>query len=120
MPAAVATRWSGAWSTQTGGSRFRSRTYFAALHRHGLRGSMGRVASSADNAAMESFFSLLQKKVLNAQRWQTRDQPCLAIATWAERTHHRRRRQRAMGKLTPIEFETINQAAHTARTTTPE
>ena len=26
------------------GSQFRSRRYVAALHRHGLRGSMGRVA----------------------------------------------------------------------------
>jgi putative transposase len=31
---------------------------------------MGRVG--ADNAAMESFFALLQKNVLNRQRWQTR------------------------------------------------
>ena len=96
------------------GSQFRSRPYLAALHRHGLRGSMGRVASSADNAAMESFFSLLQKNVLNARRWDTRDQLRLAIVTWTERTYHRRRRQRALGKLTPIEFETINQAAHAA------
>ena len=96
------------------GSQFRSRTYVAALHRHGLRGSMGRVASSADNAAMESFFSLLQKNVLNSRRWDTRDQLRLAIVTWTERTYHRRRRQRALGKLTPIEFETINQAAHAA------
>jgi len=27
--------------------------------------------------------------------------------TWIERTYHRRRRQRGLGKLTPIEFETI-------------
>ena len=25
--------------------------------------------------------------------------------TWIERNYHRRRRQRALGKLTPIEFE---------------
>jgi len=96
------------------GSQFRSRPYVAALHRHGLRGSMGRVASSADNAAMESFFALLQKNVLNNQRWDTRDQLRLAIVTWVERSYHRRRRQRALGKLTPIEFETINQTAHAA------
>lgn len=96
------------------GSQFRSRPYVAALHRHDLRGSMGRVASSADNAAMESFFALLQKNVLNARRWDTRDQLRLAIVTWIERTYHRRRRQRALGKLTPIEFETINRAAHAA------
>jgi len=96
------------------GSQFRSRPYVAALHRHGLVGSMGRVASSADNAAMESFFALLQKNVLNSRRWDTRDQLRLAIVTWTERTYHRRRRQKDLGKLTPIEFETINCAAHAA------
>ena len=96
------------------GSQFRSRPYVAALHRHGLRGSMGRVASSADNAAMESFFALLQKNVLNRHRWESRDQLRLAIVTWIERTYHRRRRQRGLGRLTPIEFETINRAAHAA------
>ena len=56
---------------------------------------------------MESFFALLQKNVLNSRRWTTRAEPRLAIATWIERTYHRRRRQRALGKATPIEFETI-------------
>lgn len=33
--------------------------------------------------------------------------------TWIERTYHRRRRQRRLGRLTPIEFEIINTpAAH--------
>ena len=42
---------------------------------------MGRVASSADNAAMESFLSLLQKNVMNRRRWKTRDQLRLAMGT---------------------------------------
>jgi transposase InsO family protein len=63
---------------------------------------------------MESVFSLLQKNILNRQLWQTRDELRLAIITWIERTHHRRRRQRALGRLTPIEFETINQTAQAA------
>ena len=40
------------------GSQFRSRPYVSALHTHGLLGSMGRVASSADNAAMEMLLSV--------------------------------------------------------------
>ena len=56
---------------------------------------------------MESFFSLLQKNVLNRQTWTTRDELRLAIVTWIESTYHRRRRQEALGRLTPIEFETI-------------
>jgi transposase InsO family protein len=96
------------------GSQFRSHAYIAALRNAQLRGSMGRVGACADNAAMESFFSLLQKNVLNRQRWATREQLRLAIVVWIERTYHRRRRQDALGRMTPIEFETLTQAAHAA------
>ncbi len=89
------------------GSQFRSRKFLAALRRHQLKGSMGQVASAGDNAAMESFFALLQKNVLNRQRWHTRHDLRIAIVTWTERTYHRRRRQQRLGRLTPIEFETI-------------
>ena len=54
---------------------------------------MGQVASAGDNAAMESFFALLQKNVLNRQRWHTRHDLRIAIVTWTERTYHRRNRQ---------------------------
>jgi transposase InsO family protein len=96
------------------GSQFRSHAYVSELRQARLRGSMGRVGACADNAAMESFFSLLQKNVLNRQRWQTRDELRLAIVVWIERTYHRRRRQDALGRMTPIEFETLTQAAHAA------
>ena len=89
------------------GSQFRSRKLQQALFRHRIQGSMGQVGSAGDNAAMESFFSLLQKNVLNRQTWDTREQLRIAILTWIERTYHRRRRQAALGRLTPIEFEII-------------
>ena len=89
------------------GSQFRSRKVLRELDRHDLVGSMGQVASAGDNAAMESFFSLLQKNVLDRRRWATRQELRLAIITWIERTYHRRRRQARLGRLTPIEFETI-------------
>ena len=89
------------------GSQFRSRKFLRALARHRMVGSMGRVASCGDNAAMESFFSLLQKNVLNRRSWTTREQLRIAIVTWIERTDHRRRRQAALGRLTPVEFEVI-------------
>jgi transposase InsO family protein len=96
------------------GSQFRSHAYVRALRQAQLRGSMGRVGACADNAAMESFFSLLQKNVLNRQRWQTREELRLAMVVWIEKTYHRRRRQDSLGRLTPIEFETLTQAAHAA------
>ena len=78
-----------------------------ALNRHHLVGSMGKVGAAGDNAAMESFFSLLQKNVLDRKRWRTREDLRIAIITWIERTYHRRRRQARFGRLTPIEYETI-------------
>ncbi|USX54133.1 IS3 family transposase [Lentzea sp. HUAS12] len=89
------------------GSQFRSRKFVRALARHGLSGSMGRVGAAGDNAAMESFFALLQNNVLDRRSWSTRDELRIAIVTWIERTYHRRRRQAALGRLTPIEYEVI-------------
>ncbi|MDF4249558.1 IS3 family transposase [Streptomyces sp. WMMB303] len=93
------------------GSQFRSRKYVHALHRHGLAGSMGRVGSAGDNAAMESFFALLQNNVLDRRTWATRQDLRTAIVTWIERTYHRRRRQLRLGRLTPIEYETTMKPA---------
>jgi putative transposase len=87
------------------GSQFRSRKFVHALSRHGLTGSMGRVGAAGDNAAMESFFALLQKNVLDRHTWGTRQDLRTAIVTWIERTYHRRRRQLRLGRLTPIEYE---------------
>lgn len=89
------------------GSQFRSRKFVRAIGRHEMVGSMGRVGAAGDNAAMESFFSLLQKNVLNRRSWATREDLRIAIVTWIERTYHRRRRQDALGRLTPIEYEAI-------------
>lgn len=97
------------------GSQFRARRVARALRRHNMVGSMGRVGSAGDNAAMESFFALLQNNVLDRQPWATRDELRIAIVTWIERTYHRRRRQTALGRLTPIEYEAImTPAAHAA------
>ena len=84
------------------GSQFRSRKFVRALAHHRMVGSMGRVGAAGDNAAMESFFSLLQKNVLNRHTWATRQELRIAIVTWTERTYHRRRRQDALGRLTPV------------------
>ena len=96
------------------GSQFRSKDFTSELTKNGLRGSMGRVGAAGDNAAMESFFALLQKNVLNRRRWETREDLRLEIVYWIEATYHRRRRKAALGNLTPIEFERIQELAATA------
>ncbi|WP_432164670.1 IS3 family transposase [Streptomyces sp. bgisy031] len=89
------------------GSQFRSRNFVRALDRHQVVGSIGRVGAAGDNAAMESFFSLLQKNVLDRRTWASRQELRIAIVTWIERTYHRRRRQTALGRLTPVEYEAV-------------
>jgi transposase InsO family protein len=89
------------------GSQFRARKVRRALTRYRMVGSMGQVGSAGDNAAMESFFALLQRNVLDRQSWASRDELRIAIVTWIERTYHRRRRQAALGRLTPVEYEMI-------------
>lgn len=57
---------------------------------------------------MESFFSLLQKNVFDRRVWATREELRLAIVSWVEGKYHRKRRQRRLGRLTPVEFEVVN------------
>jgi putative transposase len=75
------------------GSQFRSKKFVRVLKAHQLRGSMGRVGACGDNAAMESFFALLQKNVLNRQRWTS---------------YHRRRRQRRSQNSHPSSLRQFN------------
>jgi hypothetical protein len=70
-------------------------------------GALGRVGACGDDAAMESFFPAAEERA----RPPTRDQPRglrSAIIAWIERTYYRRRRQRAVGRLTPIEYGTTH------------
>ncbi len=49
--------------------------FVSVLARHDLVGSMGRVGAAGDNAAMESFFALLQKNVLDRPPGGSRSSP---------------------------------------------
>jgi hypothetical protein len=49
---------------------------------------------------------LLRKNVLNRQRrWRTLSELAYEIVVWIEHTYNRRRRQRALGGLTPVVLE---------------
>jgi transposase InsO family protein len=77
------------------------------LNQHQLSGSIGRVGAAGYNGAIESFFALLQKNVLDRRPWTTRQELRIVIVTWIEPTYHRRRGQAGLGRLTPIQYETI-------------
>ena len=100
--------WPAASSTPTADRNFEARKFVRALEPS--RAWSDRWAESAPPATTPPWrasSALLQKNVLDRQRWATRDELRIAIVTWIERTYHRRRRQAALGRLTPIEYETI-------------
>jgi putative transposase len=66
---------------------------------------MGRVASAGDNAAMESWHTLLHEERPRSLALATHGELHQAIVFWIEHTYSRRRRQRALGKLTPVQYE---------------
>ena len=94
--------------------RFLSKEVLRILKNNGLKESMGRTGSSGDNAAKEAFFSLLQTNLLNIRRWDSCEELRVAIVIWIEAKHNRHRRQRALWKLTLVDFETVHQYADVA------
>ena len=55
-----------------------------------------------------TLYKWLQNNVLDSKKWESQEEPRIAIVHWIEKTYHRRRRTRSLGKMTPVEYE----AAH--------
>lgn len=64
-----------------------------------MSGSMGRVGACGDNAAMESFFALLQRNVLDRRPWATRAELRLAIVQGIKKIYRCTGRQRRIGRV---------------------
>ena len=84
------------------------------LREAGLLGSMGRVASSVDNSMIESFWSTMQRELLDQRSWQTRAELAAAIFEWIEAFYNPIRRHTAIGDLSPIDYETRHTTAAAA------
>jgi putative transposase len=63
-----------------------------------------------DNAMAESFFSVLQRELLDEQRWTSRHQLTLAVFEWIEAWYNPHRRHTSIGSLSPIAFEAARAA----------
>ena len=75
---------------------------------------MGRVASSVDNTMIESFWSTMQRELLDAQRWDTKAQLSQAIFEWIEAWYNPRRRHTSINDLAPVAYEQCAAASDTA------
>src|SRR5450759_1619909 len=96
------------------GAQYTSWVFGHRLRAAGLLGSMGRVASSVDNTMIESFWSTMQRELLDTQSWSTRSELAAAIFEWIEAWYNPRRRHTSLGDLAPAEFENLHTAAVTA------
>jgi transposase InsO family protein len=90
------------------GSQFTSWEFSERVRQAGLMPSMGTVGDAYDNALIESFWARLQTELLNRKKWKTRIELSTALFDYLEIFHNRNRRHSALGMLTPIEFEKVN------------
>jgi putative transposase len=93
------------------GAQYTSWAFGHRLRAAGLLGSMGRVGSAYDNAMMESFFSTLQRELLDRRSWTTRKELASAIFEWIEAWYNPRRRHTSIEDLSPVEYERLYTAA---------
>jgi putative transposase len=96
------------------GAQYTSWVFGHRLRSAGLLGSMGRVASSVDNTMIESFWSTMQRELLDQHTWDTQGELAGAIFEWIEAWYNPRRRHTSLGDLSPLEYETLHTAAFTA------
>ncbi len=69
---------------------------------------MGRVASSVDNALIESFWSTMQRELLDRHTWATRTDLAAAIFEWIEGFYNPHRRHGSLGYLSPADYERLH------------
>ena len=87
------------------GAQYTSWIFGHRLRSAGLLGSMGRVASSVDNTMMESFWSTMQRELLDRRTWATQAELASAIFEWIEGFYNPHRRHSGLGYRSPNDFE---------------
>lgn len=75
---------------------------------------MGKVPSSVDNALIESFWSTMQRELLDRHDWETRTELAAAIFEWIEGWYNPNRRHTSLGMISPHDFEALHTAAQGA------
>lgn len=90
------------------GSQYLSGDFASALHRHGMRQSVGRVGNCWDNSIAESFFSSLKRELVTQTRFATRNQARREIFAWIGR-YNTHRIHSTLNYLTPTEWENHQQ-----------
>ncbi|WP_194241563.1 IS3 family transposase [Galbitalea soli] len=96
------------------GAQYTSWLFGQRLRQAGLLGSMGRVASSVDNALIESFWSTMQRELLDRSNWTSKTELSSEIFEWIEGFYNPTRRYTALGNLSPADYEALHTATEIA------
>ncbi|MFD8077681.1 integrase core domain-containing protein [Streptomyces sp. NPDC059718] len=97
--------------TQGKTAQFTSEAFQQLCGRRGVVQSTGRVGSALDNAAAESFHSVLKVEYIHQHTFATRTEARLKTATWIADFYNAKHRHSAADGKPPVEFERIIQEA---------
>lgn len=86
------------------GSQYLSRDFRGFCERHGIVQSVGRIASSTDNALAESFWASLKRELVSRCRFASRADARRAIIAWINH-YNAVRLHSSLGNVPPIEWE---------------
>jgi transposase InsO family protein len=86
------------------GSQYMSKDFRRLCKRHRIAQSVGRIGSSADNAAAESFWSSLKRELVHRYRFVTRAEATAAITAWI-RHYNAVRLHSSLRNVPPLEWE---------------
>ena len=86
------------------GSQYTSDDVMKQVADYGWKQSFSRVGTPGDNAWSESFFSILKKEIVHWRFYPTREAARQAIFEYIEVFYNRRRVQKRLGYLSPIQF----------------
>jgi len=90
------------------GSQFTSWTFSQRVRSAGLAHSLGTIGDAFDNAMVESFWARMQTELLNTRKWRTCVELSSAIFDWIDAFYNRTRRHSALGMMSPIAYEKLN------------
>lgn len=92
-------------------ARYTSWLFGHRLHQAGLLGSMGCLASSVDNALIESFWSTMQRELPDDSNWTSAGELTSAMAEWTEGFYNPTPQDTAHGNLSPVNSERLHTPA---------
>ena len=87
------------------GAQYLSDDYQAVLKQHGIRCSLSGAGSCYDNAAIESFFSLLKRERISRVRYRTREEARSDVFDYIERFYNRKRSHSYLGYTSLVQYE---------------